>query len=108
MRLPREKSPKGDYHRELGVFCLDRERDTIVFREYIIEGFVLIYACEVEPMRFVCTTERIENGTGRAARLTIEIESRYRFREIFELASPGAELEVFFTNTWTRVPALSD
>jgi hypothetical protein len=42
------------------------------------------------------------------ARVTIEIADRYRFEETFELASPGQELTVFFTNSWTRVPDLGD
>jgi hypothetical protein len=108
VRLPQEKSPKGDHHRELGVFSFDRERGTIVYREFIVEGFVLRYTCAVEPRRFVCTTESVENGSGMRARLTVEVADRFRLDEIFELASPGQELQVYFTNRWTRRPALDD
>lgn len=108
VRLPQEKSPKGDFHRGLTIFSFDSERDTIVMRSFMVEGFVLRYTCEVEPKRFVCNTESIENGTGMRARETIEITDRYRFEETFELASPGQELTVFFTNSWTRVPDLAD
>jgi hypothetical protein len=108
VRLPQEKSPKGDYHRELAVYSFDREREAIVMREFIVEGFVLQYLCQVEPKRFVCTSESVESGPGMRARLTVEVSHRYRFRETFELASPGQELEVFFTNSWTRVPDLAD
>jgi hypothetical protein len=108
VRLPQEKSPKGDYHRELAVYSFDREREAIVLREFIVEGFVLQYLCEVEPKRFVCTSESVESGSGMRARLTVEVSDRYRFHETFELASPGQELEVFFTNSWTRVPNLAD
>jgi hypothetical protein len=108
VRLPQEKSPRGDHHRELGVFSYDRDRDKVVYREFLVEGFVNRYTCEVEPTRFVCTTESVENGPGMRARLTVEISDRYRFEEIFELASPGEELEVYFTNRWTRVPDLED
>ena len=108
VRLPQEKSPKGDYHRELTVYSLDSERETIVMRAFIVEGYVLRYTCEVEPKRFVCNTESVEGGTGMQARVTIEITDGYRFDEIFELASPGQELKVFFTNSWTRVPDPGD
>ena len=56
----------------------------------------------MEPKRFVCNTESVEGGTGMQARVTIEIADGYRFEETFELASPGQELKVFFTNSWTR------
>lgn len=108
VRLPQEKSPKGDYHRELAIYSFDRERGIIVLREFIVEGYVLRYTCQVEPKRFVCTTENVESGPGMRARLTVEIKDRYRFEEIFELASPGEELELYFTNRWTRIPDLSD
>ncbi len=108
VRLPQEKSPRGDHHRELAVYSLDRERGIIVLREFHVEGFVIRFACESETMRFVCTSERVENGTGMQARLTVELADRYRFEETFELASPGEELEVYFTNTWARVPDLAD
>jgi hypothetical protein len=108
IRLPQEKSPRGDHHRELGVFSLDRARGTIVFRQFLVEGFVNQYACEVDPERIVCTTESVENGAGMRARDTIEIEDRFHFVETFELASPGQELTVYFTNRWTRTPTLED
>jgi hypothetical protein len=108
VRLPQEKSPRGDYHREMGVFSFDRERGMVIYREFLVEGFVNRYTCDVEPKKFVCTTESVENGPGMRARLTVEISDRYRFDEIFELASPGKELEVYFTNRWTRVPNLDD
>ncbi len=108
IRLPQEQSPEGDYHRELSVYSFDSERDTIVLRQFIVEGYVLQFTCETEPMRFVCTTENIENGTGMAARMTLEFANPYRFSEVFELANPGEELQVYFTNTFTRVPSLDD
>ena len=108
VRLPQEKSPRGDDHRELGVFSFDSERATIVFRQFLVEGFVARYTCDMEPKRFVCTSESVESGDGLRARETVEIEDRYRFVETFELASPGEELEVFFTNRWARVPALGE
>jgi hypothetical protein len=108
VRPPQEKSPSGDHHRELAVYSFDRERKTIVLREFIGEGYVLRYACDVTPTRLVCTTENVESGSGMKARLTIEVADRFRFRETFELASAGQELEVYFTNAWTRIPDLAD
>jgi hypothetical protein len=98
----------GGHHRELTVYSFDSERETIVMRAFIVEGYVLRYTCEVGPQRIVCNTESVEGGAGMRARETIEIADGYRFEETFELASPGQELKVFFTNSWTRVPDLDD
>ena len=108
VRLPQEKSPEGDYHRELGVFSLDRERSTIVLREFHGEGFVIGSACKALEQGFVCTSESVESGTGMRSRLTVEMSDPFRFEETFELASPGEELTVYFTNRWSRVPDLRD
>lgn len=76
-----------------------------MFRSFNIEGFILQYACDVEVKRLVCVTERIENGSGIRARLTLEKLSRHSFEEVFEIAwRKGEDLSVYFTNTWTRAP----
>ena len=36
----------------------------------------------------------------------LEIHSAFEFDEIYELAFPGNDLAVYFTNRWTRIPAL--
>lgn len=106
VRPPQDESPAGDHHRELAVYSYDRARDMIILREFMLEGFVLNSSCKTEPKRFVCTAEIIESGPGMQARLTIEIRDPYHFKETFELASPGDELQVYFTNTWARIPDL--
>jgi hypothetical protein len=108
VRLPQEKSPAGDQHEELGVFSFDSEKKAIVLREFMLEGVVPRSVCETEAGKIVCTTEAVESGPGIRARLTLEIIDRYRFRETYELAWPGKELELYFDNEWTRVPALDD
>jgi hypothetical protein len=108
VRLPQEKSPKGDQHEELGVFSFDRERKTLVYREFMQEGVVVRSPCEVEGTRVVCVSEAVESGPGIRARLTLEITDRYRFTEVYELGWPGKELELYFTNEWTRTPELPD
>lgn len=104
VRPPQPASPNGDHHRELAVYSYDRERRVIVLREFMEEGYVLRSTCETEAKRFVCVSEDIESGSGMRSRLTIDIESAYRFTETFELAGPGEELTDLFQNTWRRVP----
>lgn len=108
VRLPQEKSPQGDYHRELAIFSTDQTNRQVILRAFNVEGFVLTYGCETSPKRIRCTSRFIEDGPDMRARLTIEIESRYRFTETFELAGAGDDLQTYFTNTWTRKPDLAD
>ena len=108
VRVPQEKSPKGDQHEELGVFSFDSERKTIVYREFMSEGVVVRSPCEVAGSRVVCTSEAVESGPGIRARLVLEIADRYRFTETYELGWPGKEMEHYFTNQWTRSPAAMD
>jgi hypothetical protein len=108
VRLPQPESPQGDHHREMGVYSYDGARELVVFRKFIVEGFVLQYWCEAESAerRIVCVTESVENGEGMRARETINLKNDYEFEEIFELAPDGGDLSVLFTNRWRRSPRL--
>ena len=108
VRMPQEKSPGGDQHENLGVFSFDRERKTLVYRQFMIEDVVIRYACDAVSKKLVCTSEAVESGPGIRARLTLEIPDRYRFVETYEIGWPGKELELYFTNTWTRTPTLGE
>lgn len=108
LRLPQESSPEGDFHRELSIYSFDADRNTIVLRQFLIEGFVLQFTCNSEPMRLVCVSENVENGAEMSARLTIEFENKFRFSEKFELAGPGEDLQPFTAITFTRVPGLPE
>lgn len=106
VRMPQELSPAGDHHRELSIFSYDADRETIVLREFFVEGVVSRYTCDVEGSTVICVAEDIENGAGMQARLTLDIHDAYSFDEVFELAFPGEELSVYFTSRWTRRPVL--
>ena len=108
VRQPQEKSPAGDYHREIGFFSFDPERSKLVARSFVVENFVNQYLCEVDERRVTCVMERSEGASGSEwdSRLTLVIHDAYRFEEVFELAPPGEELAVYFTNEWTRIPVL--
>ena len=106
VRSPQEKSPAGDHHRELAVFSHDSARNKIVYREFMVEGFVLQSVCEVSGKVIDCEAEAIESGPDWHARLQLEIESPFLFIERFWLAEPGNELELYFENRWTRKPTL--
>jgi hypothetical protein len=105
IRLPQEKSPKGDQHEELIVFSYDREREIIVQREFMSEGVVVQSTCTTEGMTVTCHSEAVESGTGIRSRLELEFADRYRFTEEYWLAWPGKDFEHYFTNLWTRSTA---
>lgn len=106
VREPQEKSPEGDHHRELSIFSFDSERQKIVLRSFNVEGFVLQYLCNAAGNKITCESERVESGPGFRARMEIDIKSPYEFTGRFELAEPGKDLELYFTNRWTRAPKL--
>ena len=106
VRLPQPSSPEGDHHRELGVFSYDTERERLILREFMVEGVVDRYVCELEDRRIDCVAEHVESGPGISARLTLDIHDAYRFDERFELMLPGNERPIVFTNRWSRVPKL--
>ena len=111
-RPPQPESPKGDVHEEIGIFSFDRERNVIVYRQFVAEGYVNTYRCETMDGAngFVCNTESVESGSGVRARWTVkriapsasEETSEEAFEDTFELGWPGKELQHLFTNRWTR------
>lgn len=107
VRMPQEKTPEGDHHRELSVFSYDSERQKIVLREFMVEGVVTRYGCDLEGQRLTCVTEHVESGPGIKGVLTLDVESPYAFNERFELSFPGdASPSVTMTNKWTRTSVL--
>ena len=106
VRVPQELSTQGDHHRQLTVWSFDSERQKLVVREFMVEGFILQSVCEVDGKMINCEAEEIESGPGWQAKLQLEIKSPYEFIERFWLAEPGNELELYFTNLWTRTPKL--
>ena len=104
---PQEKNPKGEVHEEWGFISYDRARETYVLRQFHIEGFVNHYvlnelAEHSQTMRFI--TEGIENiPPGWIARETYQILNPDEFVEVFELAGPGKEFEVYSENRFQRI-----
>jgi hypothetical protein len=104
---PQEKNPKGEVHEEWGFISYDRARETFIFRQFHIEGFVNQYvlnelAEDSQTIGFI--TEGIENiPPGWLARETYRILSPNEFVEVFELAGPGKGFEVYSENRFQRV-----
>ena len=104
---PQEKNPKGETHEEWGLISYDRGRKAYVFRQFHLEGFVNQYVSaeiseDSKTIRFV--TEAIENiPTGWKARESYQILGQDEFMEVFELAGPDKDFEVYSKNHFQRV-----
>lgn len=104
---PQEKNPKGEVHEDWGFVSYDKARETYVFRQFHVEGFVNQYVLDKlaedgQILSFV--TEGIENiPPGWKARETYQMLGPDEFIEVFELAGPGKEFEVYTENRFQRV-----
>ena len=90
----------------MGVFSFDSARKRIVLRQFHTEGFVNQYVLDPDspPGRLNLTTEAIENiPAGWRARETYVFTGSDQVEEIFELAEPGKDFEVYSRNRLARV-----
>jgi hypothetical protein len=97
--LASKENPKGEVHEDRGFISYDKSRKSFVFRQFHTEGFVNQYKIEsISPDKktIVFISESIENiPAGFRARETHQIVNDNEFTEIFELAEPGKEFEVY-------------
>ncbi len=104
---PRDKTPKGEVHEDWGLFSYDRTRAKFIFRQFHVEGFVNQYVQESlapDGKTLVFVSESIENiPAGWRAKETYKILGSDEFIEIFELAAPGKEFEVYTESQLRRV-----
>ena len=102
---PQEKNPKGEVHEHRSLFSYDRARRTIVLRQFHAEGFVNQYALAPPSGdgTLLFESEAFENlPAGWRARERYEVPSQDEFVEIFELAAPGKDFEVYSRNRLQR------
>ncbi len=104
---PQENNPNGEVHEDWGLISYDRARETYVFRQFHIEGFVNQYLLEQiledsQTISFV--TEAIENiSPGWQARESYRILGPDEFIEVFELAAPNKGFELYSETHFERV-----
>jgi hypothetical protein len=104
---PQEKNPGGETHEDWGFISYDRAKESYVFRQFYVEGFVNHYVLEKlaedgQTLSFV--TAQIENiSPGWKARETYKIPGPDEFIEVFELAPPDQEFELYTENHFRRV-----
>lgn len=96
---PQPRNPKGEVHEHLSLISHDRQRQTLVLRQFHIEGFVNTYRLSPEPAadgKLVFESENFENfNNAWKARETYEFTGDDQVVETFELAPPGKPFQVY-------------
>lgn len=104
---PKSSSDKPEIHEDVSWFSYDRSLKKIVLRQFHIEGFVNEYTSDWtkrdgKQLEFITT--RIENiAPGWRAKEAYQVVSQDEMVEIFSLAAPGKEFEVYTTTRLKRV-----
>lgn len=103
---PQPKNPKGEIHEDWGMISFDKSRKQFVMRQFHVEGFVNQYAntsTSADGKTIVFTSESIENiPAGFRARETYKIIGPDEFSEVFEIAEPGKDFEVYSEGHFKR------
>ncbi len=104
---PKDPKTPGELHEHWSIISFDKQRKTLVLRQFHQEGFVNQYALVAEestPQRLVFLSEAFENLDARwRAREIYDIGSADAFSETFELAEPGKEFQLYSKNSFQRV-----
>ena len=103
---PQDRNPRGETHEDWGLISFDQARKKFVFRQFHGEGFVSQYVLisqSPDKKKFIFETEHIENiPAGWRARESLTIIGPDEFVEVFELAAPGKEFELYSENRYKR------
>jgi hypothetical protein len=106
---PQEKNKAGEVHHHMSIISYDRDRNTLMLRQFHVEGFVNLYTLNQSvsaPKHLVFESERFENfNNSWKAKETYDIMSPDEFIETFELAPPGKPFEVYSRNHLKRASA---
>ena len=96
---PTDKNPKGEVHEDIGYFSYDKSIQKFKLRQFHIEGFVnefVLDSISADKKTIVFVTVAIENiPNGFRAKETYHLISENEIEEIFELAEPGKEFQVY-------------
>jgi hypothetical protein len=103
---PQPANPKGEVHEDLGIYSFDNAAKVVRFRQFHVEGFVIHYVQqpEAKPGTVVFVSEAIENiPKGYRSRETLVRLGPDEFEEVFELADPGKEFQMYSRTRFKRV-----
>jgi hypothetical protein len=103
---PQPKNPKGETHEDWSMISFDKVRKQFVLRQFHVEGFVNQYvstSTSPDGKTIIFTSEGIENiPTGWRARETYKVVNADEFMEVFELAEPGKDFQIYSEGHFRR------
>ena len=97
---------ESETHQDWGFFSYDTDRQKLLLRQFLSEGFVNTYLLERTPDArgtLVFTTESSESSSGMKARLTYKIIDSNQYELKLELAPANEDYFVCRTIRMTRV-----
>ena len=101
-----QRIQKGKFIRTGGMMSFDKTRKTFVLKQFHVEGFVNQYVMttsNADGKTIVFTSESIENiPAGFRARETYKILGPDEFKEVFEVAEPGKNFELYSEGHFKR------
>lgn len=96
---PSKNFPIGEVHQDQGFISYDKGQKKFKLRQFHIEGFVNKYTMESissDKKHIIFISEEIENiPNGYRARETYHFKNENEFEEIFEIAEPNKDFEVY-------------
>ena len=102
-----EKKPKGEVHRDIGIFSFNANKNEIIYRSFNVEGFTNIFVLDSvnsTEQKFIFVTREIENNPGNwKSKVRIEKISDTEFKEYFNIATDGVNYKDFIANHWYKV-----
>lgn len=102
-----DKKPKGEVHKDIGIFSYNSNKNELIYRSFNIENFTNIFVLnesESTDAKFVFITREIENNPGNwKAKVIIEKISNTEFKEFFDIAMDGENFQPFLQNHWYKV-----
>ena len=103
---PSERNPDGETHEDRGFISYDGNRETFVFRQFHVEGFINRYTLDslsTDGKTLYFNSEDIENAPpGTRAKLEFHVVSDTELTTSFHVAWPGTDFQCFSTNSLMR------
>jgi hypothetical protein len=104
---PKGKNLEGEVHEDIGIISYDTARKSFILRQFHVEGFVNQYILDYlapDGKTLIFTTESIENiPAGWRTRETYRVNNTDEFTEIFELAAPEKDFELYSSSYLKRI-----
>ncbi len=94
---PAEGETEGEVHEDWGLFSYDPDREHVVLRQFLSEGYVNTYvlgdpgAGKADGGELVLTSTETEGAGGTRARITIRFSGPDAYTMVLELAPPGQD-----------------